>query len=203
MQVQHPAPTAVHDGSCFQEEDNHEVAVQEHVPVTTKVEEAPGAEEVQVLTNGVSEEVEKTKGQEEDSKENPKKDDHEEEAAAIATEDAGYDECLIQAVAQDVEAKLGILQADAIVDDSAVAAAGADDEKKPPKEQEADERRREVPRKTAAAKAVVVPIDDDDDDLVDGEADAPAETASEATKEEDAERADKTEKLEEDKTHEE
>lgn len=198
MQVQHPVPTAVHDGSCFQEEENDKVPIQDDVPAaTTKVEEAaPGAEQVQApVNNGVSEE--QTKGQEEDSsKENNPKDLHK-DVPAVATDDAGDGgECQVQAVAQEVQAKLGL---GTVVDS---AAPEVDDEAKLPKEEEA-ERRREVPRKAVAAKAVVVPVDDDDgliDD--DGEPAAPQEAAAEAPEEEkDAEG--EGEELKEEKAHEE
>jgi hypothetical protein len=189
MQVQHPAPTAVHDddSSCFQEEEkNHKAPVQEDVvvPGTEVVEEAPsGAKEPQLVhANGVAEEETAKAHDEEDSddKENNPTDDH---------EDA--DECLVQAVAQEVDAKLGAIVQDdvAIVNDSSAPA--VDDEAKVPKEEEAEEPRREVTRKAArAAKAVVVPVDDDYDGLVNGEATAPPSKAAPeapAEKEEDEE----------------
>jgi hypothetical protein len=191
-QVQHPAPTtAVHDdSSCFQEEGkNHKASVQEDVPGTEVVEEAPpGAEEArQVHANDVAEE-EKAKAQDEEDSDKEKypTDDHEE-----------ADECLqVQAVAaQELDSKLRIVHDDvAIVDDDSAPA--ADDEAKVTKEEEeAEEPRREVTRKAArAAKAVVVPVDDDYDGLVDGEATAPPEKVeSEAPAEKEEEEDSKQE----------
>ncbi|KAL6603836.1 hypothetical protein ACP70R_044197 [Stipagrostis hirtigluma subsp. patula] len=153
-QVQQAIPAVVHEGSCFAEEENnheHEIVAQDDAPTAEAVEEA----HAQALHNdGVDHAAAKQEAPPED---------------AIATSDGG-DGLLVDAVAQEVEAKLGVQD---VVDGASAAAAEAT---KLPKEEGAPRRREVVTRK---AKAVVVPVDDDDEEELDREA-ARAEPAEEA-----------------------
>ncbi|XP_062227674.1 uncharacterized protein LOC133925953 [Phragmites australis] len=187
-EVQHAVPTAVHDSNCFQEEENHKAVAIVQEKSITGVEEAPRTELQATHNNGVDSEVE-TKDHEEDSKDWK---DHEEEEEAMAA-GAGADGLLLQAVAQEVEAKLGIVQDGNVTDPAAAPTAEA----KPPKE---EERRRDViaRKAAAAAKAVVVPVDDDE---LYGETAAPAEAAPEAPEKEEEGAA--SEEVLEEKAHEE
>ncbi|KAL6874169.1 hypothetical protein ACP4OV_014251 [Aristida adscensionis] len=133
--VQQAIPAAVHDGNRFTEEEtkHHDaiVVVVQDVPATgadAAEEEAPRAEQSLDSNNGGV-------------------DSASEEGEATAGDGS---QLMIQDVAQEVEAKLGVHDVADVADDAA-----AEAKKPPPKEEE--RRGREVARK--AAKAVVVPVD--------------------------------------------
>jgi hypothetical protein len=163
-QVQHAVPAAgvVHDdGSCFEKEGSHKdaavAAARDNMMTSTAEQQAVGNKGV----DSKKEEAPK-EGHEEGSKQEGDGELHKEEAMA----DDDSDDCVLEDVAQDVEAKLGI-----VVVNPAPAAIAA--EAKPGVVDEEERRRGGRGVTTKKAKAVVVPVDDDEYDDLDGEAAEP------------------------------
>ncbi|CAN6194389.1 unnamed protein product [Urochloa humidicola] len=140
-EVQHAIPAAVVVSNCFEEEESHKVAVARDITSAVEVEE-PALRTQAANDNGIIVDSKK----EDDGK---RKDD--------ATAGDGSGHRVVETVAREVEAKLGIAQQDEKV--------------------AAEEERRGGRGAMKKARAVVVrPVDDDDEEL-DREAGQLAEAA--------------------------